>query len=127
MASPRRLRTFSLAMVLAVVLNVSAPDHWGHIPNPLDALVNGSHTHPALPAAAHESGPEHARHCHGNAASCSDLPLTSVGGFVALAAMLALAGAGISFGRPLPLDATMRHSWGAPPLHPPPRTSAAPS
>jgi hypothetical protein len=64
-------------MLAALVTTIAAPDHWG-----------GNHPDDGdSDAAAH-----HAQHCHGSAASCSDVPLTTIGGLAFLAAALAVAG-----------------------------------
>jgi len=63
-------------MLAALFTTIAAPDHWGghHADDDPDA------------------GAQHAQHCHGSAASCSDVPLTTVGGLAFLAAALAVAG-----------------------------------
>jgi len=64
------------SMLLAVVLMVSAPDHWG-------VSVPASHSHGA-DEHAQASAAGHSRHCHGDAATCSDLPVYGLSGFAAL-------------------------------------------
>lgn len=61
-----------LASILALTF---APDHWFEDEHP-----------------GHAESEAHERHCHGNLAGCSDVPLTTVGGLAALAAWLAVPG-----------------------------------
>jgi hypothetical protein len=63
-------------MLLAVALTLSAPDHW------LSPLQLGSdHEHASAETA---SAAAHGRHCHGKAATCTDLPVTAISGIAAL-------------------------------------------
>lgn len=68
-------------MVLAIALILGAPDHWDL------GWPGASHSHGEDEAA---SAAAHARHCHGDAATCTDLPLTSIGGLAALENWLGL-------------------------------------
>ena len=68
-------------MALAVALMLGAPDHWA------GGLLNSTHHH-----GTHEqqqSTQTHTRHCHGKAATCTDLPLTGGSGIAALDRWLA--------------------------------------
>lgn len=114
-----------MAMALAVALGITAPDHW-QASNPLGQWLNGSHAHPAEVQERDSHGDEerHARHCHGDAATCSDLPLTATGGFIALAALL-LFGAGDLLARRLWRDRRAPSAWAQAPLLPPPRPLSA--
>jgi len=118
---------FSLLMALAVVLGITAPDHWGGIPNPLDAFMDAEHSHGFTPVDEHPAGLAHGRHCHGDAANCSDLPLTSVGGFLVLAAMLAMGGVHSSLGRLFLGPNSPFLDWNTSPLLRPPRRLAPPA
>ncbi len=72
-------------MLVALLPMLAAPDHWPR-PAPADAAP---HPHTTTTTAA-EQGAAHEQHCHGNAASCSDAPLTSLTGLALLAAWLAM-------------------------------------
>lgn len=103
-------------MLLAVALMLSAPDHW-------PAFVSGGHAHDH---GHHGTSPRqeqdhHSRHCHGDAATCSDLPLTTVFGLAALAAWLAFGLNGPVRAVALPPGLRWRSQWLRVP-HPPPRT-----
>lgn len=124
--SAATLRVFSLAMALSVVLNITAPDHW-RIANPLGlVLAERGHEHleHAAPRGHHDDGPEHARHCHGDAATCSDLPLTATGGFIALAALLALGGGGMDRSGRASRAPGVPRGWDRAPASPPPRAAS---
>ena len=69
------------SMLLAVVLIVLAPDHWD-LPLPFLHAHEHAERHQSAPAEGH------GRHCHVDAAACSDLPLVSATGLALLAAWL---------------------------------------
>lgn len=110
-------------MALAVALNLMAPDHWAQID--ITGLVgghdHGAHDHGAAAQAHRHSGDEHSRHCHGDAATCSDIPLSAVGGLVLLGAVLAFAGGALSRGRLVVSPSGTFAAWTAGPATPPPR------
>lgn len=124
--SAATLRAFSLAMALSVLLNITAPDHWRIANPPGLALAARGHEHldQAAPRGHHDDGPEHARHCHGDAATCSDLPLTATGGFIALAALLALGGGGMDRSGRASRAPGIPRGWDRAPASPPPRAAA---
>lgn len=76
--------------------------HWGHQHSHGATGVQSSaghsgHQHSTNGKSAKDSSDEahdHAQHCHINSASCSDVPLTSIGGFGLLERSMALLGAG---------------------------------
>jgi hypothetical protein len=81
-------RWWAQSMLLAIVLTVAAPDHWS-LPIP---ILGHSHD-----SQEHTDGDEaHERHCHGGAATCSDVPLAAATGIAFLAAWIGfgLAGGG---------------------------------
>ena len=70
-------------MLVALALTLAAPDHWlSTLALPINAMEG--HAHPE----SRNTADAHSRHCHGNAASCSDVPLTTIGGLALLAAWL---------------------------------------
>jgi hypothetical protein len=106
-------------MLLAVAMMLAAPDHWAAF---APASSGHAHHHGAHATASHGEREHHARHCHGDAATCSDVPLTALSGLAALAAWAAFGLAGTA--RPLPLPPTPR--WRSLALRvpqPPPRCS----
>ena len=77
-------RAFAIVALLSIAVMAAAPDHQASLaPGP--ALTN----HGAQ-AAGHNAA--HSRHCHGDAAGCSDVPLAAATGLTMLAAVLAFAG-----------------------------------
>jgi hypothetical protein len=79
LAGPRFARW---SMIAALALMLAAPDHWGR---PLGARHDHGHE-----SSSAQEAQAHARHCHGDAATCTDLPLTGVGGLAALQGWLAM-------------------------------------
>jgi hypothetical protein len=69
-------------MVAALAVMLGAPDHWD-----LSWPGNDGHVH-HHDVDAHRDA--HARHCHGDAATCTDFPLTGIGGLAALGNWLSL-------------------------------------
>ncbi len=88
----------SAVLLLAVLLTALAPDHWG-IPIPgAGGESDPGHTHihePAAPADPEPAGDTHQRHCHESAATCSDVPLSSLSGLAFLAGWLDASIAGL--------------------------------
>jgi hypothetical protein len=84
-------------MIVAVALMLAAPDHWG-------VSLPGTHSHHDGGESSTSHVANHARHCHGDAATCTDLPLTSTGGIAALQGWLTL---------PLVFDAGVRIAGAA--------------
>lgn len=84
----------SLLMLAAILPTLTYLGHWELVvPLPGDQeltiiAAEGGHTH------RHDDdhAAEHARHCHGDAASCSDAPFTGVSAFALLSAAVALLG-----------------------------------
>lgn len=76
------------SMLLAVILIVFAPDHW-------DLPLPFLHAHERAGRHQIETADRHGRHCHADAATCSDAPLVSATGIAVLAAWL---GAGLTSG-----------------------------
>ncbi len=85
-------------LLLAVLLTALAPDHWG-IPMPdTGRQTEAGHTHAhetGSPAESELAGDTHQRHCHESAATCSDVPLSSLSGLAFLAEWLDASIAGL--------------------------------
>ena len=75
-------------MLLALALMLTAPDHWFV---PAMQAVWDDHGVTAAAAHPHDDNEVHGRHCHGKAATCSDMPLTAIGGLALLAAWIGFA------------------------------------
>jgi hypothetical protein len=89
-AAATRRRALWLFLALLPMLTFA-----GHWPSQID--IPGTNFYLALPLASHahvhDSGEDHGRHCHANAASCSDVPAPAGAGFALLSETLALLGA----------------------------------
>ena len=68
-------------MLLSLAMTIGAPDHWLH---DIVSLGQGDHTADVSPQAEER----HVQHCHGEAATCTDLPLTATSGLALLAGWL---------------------------------------
>ncbi len=118
---PRKYRgTIAGLMLLAVATSVVAPDHWLQpwLAAAHGMVVEGSHSH----AHSHAPGDDghHSRHCHGDAASCSNVPLTGFSGLALLALVCAFAAPFVAGARTVVARATLR-PWQEFPPTPPPR------
>jgi hypothetical protein len=71
MLSRPRFAGLSRLLLLSLALTVVGPDHWDVS---LPGFAEGSHHH----AEGHE------RHCHGDAANCSDVPVPPLGGLAGI-------------------------------------------
>lgn len=90
--------------------------HW-----PLRIDVPGTNLYVGLPETADPGGHDHTKHCHADAASCSDTPLTTTASIGMLADSLSFAGVSAPL---IPL--TLAHLPGADqahvgPMNPPPK------
>ncbi len=80
------------ALLLALLLALAAPDHWGilaaYAAGPAQASPTHAHGHEEAPDDGQDAS-QHTQHCHESAATCSDVPLGSASGLAFLAEWLA--------------------------------------
>jgi hypothetical protein len=117
----RALVIESRTMLLALVLMIAAPDHWNFQVGWLHFEGDDHHHLGTVLDSSHPTGSEesHERHCHGNLDTCSDIPLTTVGGLALLAGWL-IAALVIDWRRGARLTAILPLSGRAIAVTPPP-------
>jgi hypothetical protein len=114
----RRIGEIASMMLLSLLLMVASPDHWDI---GLPFARPGHHDGAKGPGGESE---QHARHCHGDAATCSEVPLTAISGMAALTAFLAFAGPALVLAG-LPAAAIAPAGWMTGVATPPPRRARA--